>query len=235
MATTKVPNSMLSDVPNVASVTGTLPVTNGGTGATTAVAGFDALSPVTTKGDLIVKNATTNVRLAVGTDGQSLVADSTAATGVAWVNRGKSLVARYYLNATQVVTDNLNTVIVWSTEEKNTIQASMMNLGTGKLTLGRAGYLNCYASFGIVNSVAIASGHRTALYVRKNGGSLRKIAGDTYEGSVTETKQSGGGDLLIFDNATDYYEFIVYLDFGGASYNMGSVNGGVTYLTLVEV
>lgn len=226
---------MLSDVPSVTSVTGTLPVANGGTGATTAVAGFDALSPVTTKGDLIVKGATSNVRQAVGTNGQTLVADSTSSTGVVWANRAKSLVARYYLSATQVVTDNTNTVIAWNLEDYNTIQAGMMNLTTGKLTLGRAGYLNCFASFGIVNSVAIASGHRTALYVRKNGGSLRKIAGDTYEGSVTETKQSGGGDILVFDNGTDYYEFIVYLDFGGASYNMGSVNGGVTYLVLTEV
>lgn len=235
MSLTKVTNTMLADPPNVSTVTGTLPVANGGTGQTTAVAGFDALSPVTTKGDLIVKNATNNVRLAVGTDGQIPVADSTEAAGIKWANKGKSLVARYALTSNQSVTDNTNTVIIWSLEDYNTIQSGMMNLATGRLTLGRAGYLRCYTSFGIVNSVSIISGNRTALYVRKNGGALRKIAGDTYEGSVTETKQSGGGDILVFDNGTDYYEFVVYLDFTGGPYNMGSVNGGVTYLTLNEV
>lgn len=192
-------------------------------------------SPTTTKGDLIANNGSGDVRVAVGSNDQVLVADSSQSAGVKWANKGKSLVARYSLSSTQVVNDNSNTVIVWNSEEFNTIQSGMMNLSTGKLTLGRAGYLNCLASFGIVNSISIVSGNRTALYLRKNGGSLRKIAGDTYEGSVTETKQHFGGDILIFDNATDYYEFIVYLDFGGTNYNMGSVNGGVTYLSLSEL
>lgn len=47
-------------------VTGVLPVANGGTSGATALAGFNALSPVTTRGDLIVRDATNNVRLAVG-------------------------------------------------------------------------------------------------------------------------------------------------------------------------
>lgn len=47
-------------------VSGTLAIANGGTGQTTASAAFDALSPVTTRGDLIYRNATTNARLAIG-------------------------------------------------------------------------------------------------------------------------------------------------------------------------
>lgn len=65
-------------------VTGTVAIANGGTGQTTAVAAFDALSPTTTKGDLIVSNGTDNVRLAVGANTQVLTADSTTATGVKW-------------------------------------------------------------------------------------------------------------------------------------------------------
>ena len=66
------------------SFTGVLDIVNGGTGQTTQTAGFDALAPTTTKGDLIVSNGTNNVRLPVGTDTYSLVADSTQATGVKW-------------------------------------------------------------------------------------------------------------------------------------------------------
>jgi len=65
-------------------VTGTVAISNGGTGQTTAVAAFDALSPATTKGDLIVSNGTDNVRQAVGTDTFVLTADSTTATGIKW-------------------------------------------------------------------------------------------------------------------------------------------------------
>jgi hypothetical protein len=74
-----------------ANVTGVVAIANGGTGQTTATAGFDALSPTTTKGDLIVRNGTNNVRLPVGTDTYALVADSTTATGVKWASVGASL------------------------------------------------------------------------------------------------------------------------------------------------
>ncbi len=59
-------------------------IANGGTGSGTAQGGFDNLSPTTTKGDLIVRNATVNTRLGVGADGEVLTADAAEATGVKW-------------------------------------------------------------------------------------------------------------------------------------------------------
>lgn len=67
-----------------AAVTGALAIANGGTGQTAATAAFDALGPTTTKGDVIVSNGSDNVRLAVGTNGQCLQADSAQAVGVIW-------------------------------------------------------------------------------------------------------------------------------------------------------
>jgi hypothetical protein len=61
----------------------TIAIANGGTGATTANAAFNNLSPLTTKGDLLVYT-TVNARLAVGTNGQILMADSTQTSGVKW-------------------------------------------------------------------------------------------------------------------------------------------------------
>lgn len=58
-------------------------IANGGTSGATATAAFDALSPLTTKGDLIAYSST-NIRLAAGTNTYGLICDSTAATGIAW-------------------------------------------------------------------------------------------------------------------------------------------------------
>jgi hypothetical protein len=67
---------------------GTVPISNGGTGQTTQGAAFDALAPTTSKGDLIVHNGTTDIRLAVGTDNHVLTADSSVAAGVKWAAAG---------------------------------------------------------------------------------------------------------------------------------------------------
>ena len=63
---------------------GTLGIANGGTGQTDKTSAFDALSPLTTKGDLLVRTDSDNVRLPVGTNGQILVADSAEDAGVKW-------------------------------------------------------------------------------------------------------------------------------------------------------
>lgn len=47
---------------------------------------FDAVSPTTTKGDLIANDGTNNVRLPAGTDGLYLQADSTQSTGYKFAN-----------------------------------------------------------------------------------------------------------------------------------------------------
>ncbi len=70
---------------NLASdVTGTLPIANGGTGATTAIAAFNGLSPLTAKGDVLANDGTNDVRLPAGTNGQVLTADSAQASGLRW-------------------------------------------------------------------------------------------------------------------------------------------------------
>jgi hypothetical protein len=61
--------------------TGTLPIASGGTGQTTASAAFNALSPITSTGDLILGTGTNTAgRLGIGSNGQILISDGTTAT-----------------------------------------------------------------------------------------------------------------------------------------------------------
>jgi len=73
-----------------------LPIANGGTGQTTAGAAFNALSPITTAGDLILGNGTnTATRLAIGANGYVLTSNGTTASWAAnsgsGITTGKSI------------------------------------------------------------------------------------------------------------------------------------------------
>ena len=69
-----------STIPTSA-LTGTLGISNGGTGQTTASAAFNALSPITTTGDLIIGNGSNSAtRLAIGSNGYVLTSNGTTAS-----------------------------------------------------------------------------------------------------------------------------------------------------------
>jgi hypothetical protein len=68
---------LINDGTGVVSSEAQLAISRGGTGQATKTAGFDALSPNTTRGDLTVHNGTNNVRLAVGTSGKFIRSDGT--------------------------------------------------------------------------------------------------------------------------------------------------------------
>jgi len=61
-----------------------LPIASGGTGQTTATTAFNALSPITTTGDLILGNGTNSAtRLGIGTNGYILTSNGTTAAWAA--------------------------------------------------------------------------------------------------------------------------------------------------------
>lgn len=64
----------------------TISFVGGSSGFTFSPAGTTIIlaSPLTTKGDILVRDATTGTRLAVGSNGDVLTADSAQATGVKW-------------------------------------------------------------------------------------------------------------------------------------------------------
>jgi hypothetical protein len=80
-----------------------------------AAAGIPA-STVTTKGDLIAATGSGAVsRVAPGTNGNVLTADSTYATGVRWALPPGSLVARFFQTAAQsIATSGTPALITWN-------------------------------------------------------------------------------------------------------------------------
>lgn len=117
-------------------VTGTVAIANGGTGQTTKVAAFDALSPASTKGDLIAFDGTDNVRLPVGADGLVLQADSTQTTGLKWAAAGSS--GATITNDTSTSTNVYPTFVATTSGTLSTINTSNAKLlykpSTGELT-----------------------------------------------------------------------------------------------------
>ncbi len=136
-------------------LTGAVALNKGGTGQTTQTAAFDALSPLTTKGDLIVNDGTNDIRLAVGTDAFVLTADSTQASGVKWAAASGSS-AQYLVFARnssgQAITTATQTTVTGWTETTDT--DNDFNNTTGVWTCSTAGKYVFMAMMTYSDSVA---------------------------------------------------------------------------------
>lgn len=90
------------------SIINATPIANGGTGQTTQTTAFDALSPLTTAGDIIYRNGSNNVRLPLGTAGQQLRVNA-GATAPEWAaNVNTVLQAQKTISSTKL---NITTVV----------------------------------------------------------------------------------------------------------------------------
>jgi hypothetical protein len=143
----------LTGVDLTTQVTGTLPIANGGTGQTTASAAFNALSPITSTGDLILGNGTNSAtRLPIGSNNFVLTSNGTTAT---WAAPTGATIT----NDTSTSTNVFPTFAAATSGALSTIYTSNAKLlykpSTGELTSSHV-----VASNGIfVNSLTIATSY----------------------------------------------------------------------------
>jgi len=91
---TDIPTLNQNTTGTASNVTGTVAIANGGTGQTTAAAAFNALSPITSTGDLIIGNgANSATRLAIGATSYVLTSNGTTATWAASAGGGSNITA----------------------------------------------------------------------------------------------------------------------------------------------
>ena len=117
-----------------------LPVANGGTGQTTASAAFNALSPVTTTGDLIIGNGTNSAtRLAIGANTYVLTSNGTTASWTAPSSFTFPTAGIVYSTgsawATSYTTSGTGTVVALATGATLSSPVISTIVNTGTLTL----------------------------------------------------------------------------------------------------
>ena len=182
-----------------------VPITKGGTGQITAILGFNALSPITTKGDLITSDGTNNVRLAAGTDGYILQADATQSAG---------------LKGAAAPTGTVTSVVAGSGLTGGTITTT----GTIAVDSTTAGVASKILALD-ASSVATASG--VALNGATSGNLLLQTAAATTNYSLTFPGAQGAAGQVLSNDGSGVLSWSSIAT-GDASYTAKGVVQGLT-------
>jgi hypothetical protein len=152
-----------------ANVTGTVAIVNGGTGQTSASAAFNALSPVTTTGDLILGNGTNSAtRLPIGANGYLLTSNGTTAS---WTAAPATGVTSFSAGTTGLTPSTATTGAI-------TLAGTLAitNGGTGATTAGVA-----LTNLGAIGTIASAD---ASIIVTQVGSSVDLAVSQTSPASV---------------------------------------------------
>jgi hypothetical protein len=197
---------------------GTLVIANGGTGQTTALAGFNALSPMTTAGDIIYGGASgSGTRLAIGTASQILTVNS-GATAPQWTT----------LSGVAVTTLSFGTTGL----TPNTASSGALTV-SGTLVVGNGGT-------GVATLTGLAYGNGTSAFTAATAAQVVAVIGSTVVTNATNATNAANVTLAAGSGATNYLVYaatatgnVPEYTSTGLTYNAtntaitGGINGGV--------
>jgi hypothetical protein len=170
---------------------------------------------VDAKGDLIGATAAdTPARLAVGTDGQVLTADSTAATGLKWASASSGFkgVSLYKSGGgTQTIANNTNTAITFDSEFFDTDGFHSTSTNTSRITIP-AGMSGKYSVVSTALTWDINGTGKRGLGIYKNGAALTSSLEIIPSGSIYV---SNALSVVIDLSAGDYIELYAIQTSGG--------------------
>jgi hypothetical protein len=208
-------------------------IADGGTGQSTAILGFNALSPVTTLGDIIYRDASNNVRLAGSTSASkqflTQTGNGTVSAAPAWGTVSASDVGS---GAALTKTDDTNvTLTLGGSPTTSLLTASSLTLGwTGQLGVSRGGTGLSGGTSGGVPYYSGASTLASSAALTQNGIVLGGGAGATPTSTSAGTNSTflGGntGSAPTFKSASDVAGAINsgLLVFGTTGINANSAN-----------
>lgn len=202
--------------PAFTDITGTLGISQGGTGQTSQTNAFDALAPTTTKGDVIVSNGSDNIRLAVGTDGQVLTADSAQASGVKWAASASSPDESYQvsnLTLTAAVGASALTLAVKTKAGADASAGDPIKVGFRSATATTGDYTQrtITGALSLVVSSGSTLGHASAtasfiyVYLIDNAGTLElAVSSSPFPDNSIQTSTAEGGSGAADSNSVLY-------------------------------
>lgn len=174
-------------IPANSKLTGQVPVANGGTGQASASAAFNALSPTTTKGDIAANTGAGNARLAVGSNGQVLTADSMQTTGL-----------KYATPTTPLLTIRRRVSMT-----PDVMLATDLTIGFSVASASSETLVAAPADGRLV-TIKDESGSASSNHITINAG-----AGDTIQGASTEVITTNYGYRNLYYDVADKIWFIV--------------------------